>query len=89
MMTQISIDGFARAREAAGRLLEQLGLENYLYKIGPNDEGWRLRVDFAFEGGWKSVTVLLDAERLLASTTDPQASRKMLAELRRALGVRD
>lgn len=87
-MTQISIDCLVRAREAAESLLEQLGLANYLYKIDPSDEGWRLRVDFELEGCWKSVTVMLDAERLLASTTDPRISRQMLAELRRLLGVR-
>lgn len=87
-MTQISIDGLDRAREAAGRLLEQLGLANFLYKIDPNDDGWRLQVDFDIEGCWKSVTVELDAKRLLASTTDPRLSRQLRAELRRALGVR-
>lgn len=87
-MTQISIDGLDRAREAAGRLLEQLGLTNYLYEVSPNNGDWRLRVDFDFEGGWKSVTAMLDAQRLLASTSDPQMSQQMLAELRRALGVR-
>lgn len=87
-MTQISIDGLNRARETAGRLLEQLGLANYLYEISPSDGNWRLRVDFDFEGGWKSVTVVLDAQRLLASTSDPRISRQLLAELGCALGVR-
>lgn len=88
-MTEISIDGLARAREAAGRLLEQLGLANYLYQVGPKDGGWRLQIDFEFEGCWKSVTVMMDAERLLASSTDPQITRQLLAELSQALGVRD
>ncbi len=68
------------AKEATAILLEQIGLEAYLFEIEPRDGRWQLKVDCAIEDGWQAVTLAVDKGLLLASRTDAAARRQLLAQ---------
>lgn len=73
----------SRAREAAGALLEEVGLENFLFSVDPREEGWEIKVEHPVAEGWERVTIPIDRDLLIASGTDGSA-RKALADSWRA-----
>ena len=78
----LSIAELARAREATTGLLEELGLEAYLFEIQPRDELWEVKVDCAMrkDGQWESVSLRVPREILAGG--DDGARRQLLAEWR-------
>ncbi len=66
-----------RAREAAGAVLEEVGLDNYLFSVDPREEGWEIRVEHPVREGWEQVRMPIDRELLLASRTDRNARRQL------------
>jgi hypothetical protein len=75
-----------RARDAAQRLLDHLGLESYLFEVEPAPEAWYLRVECAVEGGWRTARLDLDKQALLASAADVEIYRRLLEQWRQRLG---
>jgi hypothetical protein len=71
------------AREAAFALLEEVGLDNYLFALDPRDDVWEVKVEHAVQDGWASVTLPVEAELLLATRHD-HAARERLARSWRA-----
>lgn len=67
------------AREAAREVLEEVGLDNYLFTVDPREEGWELKVEHPVSEGWQTVTMPVDRELLLASRTD-RSARRLLAQ---------
>lgn len=80
----ISITELARAREASAALLDELGLDAYLFEVEPRDELWELKVECAVtaEGAWESITLPVAKEMLLASQDDASIRQRILAEWR-------
>ena len=78
----LSIAELARARETIAGLLEELGLETYLFEVEPRNEQWELKVDcvMAADGAWESVTLRVPREALLTSQDDAALRRRLLAE---------
>lgn len=56
-----------RAKEAAEALLDELGIDAYLFEVEPRNGPWLLKVDCAIEDGWQSTAVPFDKDDLLAS----------------------
>ncbi len=73
------------AREAASAVLEEAGLDNYLFSVEPRDEDWDLRVEHPVREGWESVTLPVDGRLLLASRTDRDARRRLAQSFRKRL----
>ena len=67
-----------RVTDAAGALLEELGLDAYLFAIEPREDDWELKLECAFKDGWQTVTLPVDVELLLASRTDNAARARLL-----------
>ena len=82
-----SLTELTNAKEAAARLLEQLGLEAYLFEIEPGEERWHLQVECAIDGGWQSTTLPVDKALLLASREDTAAQNQLLAQWRERLAA--
>lgn len=59
-------------------LLERLGLEAYLFEVEPREGPWEVRIDCAMSGGWQSVNLAVEKERLLASRHDDAICRELL-----------
>ena len=72
----------ARTREVVNAMLEQLGLETYLFEVEPRDGMWEVRVECATAAGeWQSIAVPLDHAELAASFSDDAARKRVLAKL--------
>ena len=73
------------AREATFALLEEVGLDNYLFSVDPADSGWEVKVEHPISEGWASVTLPVEADVLLASRTDRDARRRIVQSWRARL----
>ena len=73
------------AREAAFALLEEVGLDNYLFAVDPGEDGWEVKVEHPVSEGWASVTLPVDADLLLASRTDRDTRRRIVQRWRERL----
>jgi hypothetical protein len=78
-------ENLIRAREIVAGLLDQLELDAYLFGVEPKDERWEVRVEYAATDGWRTSTIMLDDDSLLASSRDPAGRRKALDSFRQAL----
>jgi len=75
------------AREATVAVLEEVGLENYLFSVDPREEGWELKIEHPVPEGWERVTMPIDRDLLLASRTDRNARRRLAQCWRERLAV--
>lgn len=69
------------ARERINGVLEQLGVDAYLFEVEPRGDGWELKVECAIDEGWGSFSVAL-SELLLS---DAAARAVLLEQCQRAL----
>ncbi len=74
-----------RARETTTRVLEELGLESYVFQIEPGEGGWELKMECSMVGGWGTLSLPIDKESLLAGSHDEAAYRRLREGLRRRL----
>jgi hypothetical protein len=76
----------AKARGLTAELLEELQLGDYLFELDAFEDDWQLRLDCASAGGWTSLRLPIDRERLLASAdAGSEARRTLLDEWRQRL----
>jgi hypothetical protein len=80
----LSMIDLAQARGVIIGLLDEIGLEAYLFEIEPKNAQWELKLECAMEAqeGWESITVEVSRDILLSSRNDP-AARERLARLLR------
>jgi hypothetical protein len=72
----------AKSREVINDMLEQLGLQTYLFEVEPREGMWEVRVECATAAGeWQSIAVPLDPAELAASLSDDAARKRVLAKL--------
>lgn len=82
----LSITELARAREATAALLEELGLEAYLFEVESGEGQWSVRIDCALDGDvWQSITLPAPKEMLLTTSGDAAAHARILEDWRRRL----
>ena len=70
------------ARQAASLILEQLGIEAYLFEIEPKEETWELRVECATTDGWQSLILPVEEKLLLTSQQDAVARNQLREQWR-------
>lgn len=71
-----------RATEAARALLEELGLEAYLFAIEPREGDWELKLECALKEGWQTIALPVELDLLLASRTESGARARLLQSWR-------
>jgi hypothetical protein len=77
----------ARSRDVIDQMLEQLGLQTYLFEVEPREGAWEVRVECATpEGEWQSVTIPVDQAQLKASLHDGAAREELMARLASHVG---
>lgn len=76
-----------QAREAAAELLEELGLDAYLFEVEPRNSQWELRVECAIEEGWETMTLSVPKVLLLAGRNDAAARQRLLTDWRERLAA--
>lgn len=78
----ISTQALTQAKEATAGLLEQLGLEAYLFEVEPREGPWEIHVDCALADGWQSLTLPVDVARLLGTRSDETLRSQVLNDWR-------
>ncbi|MCW8195151.1 hypothetical protein F6455_10170 [Proteobacteria bacterium 005FR1] len=75
------------AKEATSELLEQLGLDAYIFEVEPNEGPWEVHVECAHSSGWQTVAIAVDRERLLASRSNEADRQALLDDWRERLSA--
>ena len=83
----ISTRELVEAKDVTAGLLEQLGLEAYLFDVEPRDTAWEVHVDCAIDGAWQSVVFLIDRRLLRASGNDQTARAEVLKDWGERLAI--
>jgi hypothetical protein len=80
---RLTIEELTNARDTVAGLLEEVGLQNYLYEIEPDghsDERWRVRVECETRDGWKMTELRVDRSELERSRSPTSADRTELLQ---------
>lgn len=75
------------AREITAGLLEQLGLDAYLFEVEPRDGPWEVRIECAHTDGWQTVLLAVELERLLGCRSDGAERTRLLGDWARRLNA--
>lgn len=76
----ISTRELIEAKEATADLLDQLGLEAYLFEVEPREGPWEVRIDCGHSDGWQSVTLAVDVAHLLRCRSDATVRAQVLKD---------
>ena len=69
------------ARDAFGAVLAELDLDAYRFAIEPRGDHWEAQVEFATTYGWKTATVEVDDDNLLASLEEDGVRERLVESL--------
>ena len=83
----VSTDELARAREIVNTILDELGLDAYLFGVEPRGDSWELRVECTVEEGWETIEFTESKERLSRSVDDPETQKQLLGAWRTTLSA--
>jgi hypothetical protein len=83
----LSADDLMQAKDAVGRLLEQLGLRAYLFEVEPSGEVWQVRIECATRDGWQTLRMEVDAPRLRDCAADAAVRSEVLRQWRERLAA--
>ncbi len=75
----------AHARQAIASVLDELGLDAYLFEVEPRDDIWELKIECATAEGWGSFTLQLPQRLITAAPGAAQANDPLLQQCRQAL----
>jgi hypothetical protein len=64
-----------------------MGLSAYLFEVEPREAAWQVRVEFAVNSDWQSITLDVDKQELLQSRTERDVFQRLLDEWRRHFAV--
>ncbi len=76
----LSVVEMAEVRELVGYMLEELGLEAYIFDVEPDEPLWELRVECALSEGWQTTTLRVDPQRLRSCREDNVLRQQLLAQ---------
>ena len=74
----LSAEELLSARESANAILEELGLDTYIFEVELQDDAhYELKVECACEsdGGWASISFTIPREKMLAGFVDAEIKR--------------
>ena len=83
---RLSTDELARARRVVGELLDDLGIESYLFEVEPGEGDWELWIECAISEGWSRHRVAVEKDRLLRADDDAAVRRELVRTWEKALG---
>lgn len=83
----ITTRALTEANEATAGLLDQLGLDAYLFEVEPREGPWEVHVDCALGDGWQSLTLPVDMTRLLDTRSNEALRLQVLKDWRARLAA--
>jgi hypothetical protein len=81
----LSVIELAKAKEAIASVLEEVGLEAYVFDLKLQDRPWELHVDCAAAGGWLSLSIPVEVDQLLASRDNDTVRTQLLHDWKKRL----
>lgn len=81
----LTVSQLATAKQAAGDLLEALGLAAYRFEVVPQDGDWLVRLECSVDEGWMSTRLSVAGDLLQQSCTDPAVREQLLDAWRESL----
>lgn len=75
----------AKAREIVKQVLDELGLEAYLFEVEPDEHELEIKIECAMKEGWERVKIPVLKELLLSLSEDSDAYQSLLKEWRGVL----
>lgn len=71
-----------KAKNAVNSLLDELGLQSYLFDVEPRDQQWQVNIECAApDGAWQSIHMEIDKE-LLTNSHEPDSRSKLIEKWR-------
>lgn len=83
----LSMHELAQAREVVTRVLDELGLDAYLFEVEPHQGQWEIKVECAVDDGWESCRLSADREYLLRGIDDAVVHAVLTDNWREALSA--
>lgn len=83
----LSIEELASAREVVAFLLDELGLEAYLFDVEPGEHDWVVAVECATDAAWQRVSLPLDREMVRQCEQPGPARQHILRQWAERLGA--
>jgi hypothetical protein len=84
---EFSVDDLAQMRMAVTELLEELGLDAYLFDIEPHPGQWEIKVECATDNGWGTFQLTAETDYLLHGRDDAVAHAVLLDNWRDSLAA--
>jgi hypothetical protein len=76
---------YAKARDAVGKMLDELRLQAYLFEVEPDEDQVKIKVECALDGEWEAVELRFDSGLVLRAIDEPEAYRSVREGLAAAL----
>ncbi len=76
----LAITELSKARDTVADLLDELGLDAYLFEVAPRDDKWDVKIECAIGQGWETITLSVGKEMLLAISDEPNVRQRLLDE---------
>jgi hypothetical protein len=83
----LAITELAKARDTVAGLLDELGLDAYLFEVDPKDDIWKVKIECAIEEGWETITLSVGKQMLLADLDEVNVREQLLGEWRAKLSA--
>lgn len=82
-----SIAELAQVREVVQTLLDELGLDAYLFEVEPMKEKWEIKIECAVEEGWETFRLTARRDYLLRGVDESVIHEMLLDDWREALSA--
>lgn len=82
---EITSDQVTQAYDTLVALLEEIGLENYLFDVEPREGQWGVNIECAAEDGWATFQLSASAEYIARGKDDAVLHQFLLEEWSEAL----
>ena len=82
---KITTEQLAQARDTLATLLDEIGLENYVFEVEPNERQWGIIVECAVDEGWERVQLKASEDYILRGKDDAILHQFLLEEWSDAL----
>jgi hypothetical protein len=81
----LSMNELAQAREVVSKVLDELGIDAYLFEVEPREGQWEITVECAVADGWETCRLTADKEYLLRGVDDALVHEVLSDNWREAL----
>ena len=82
---QLSIEELARAKETLSTVMDEIGLDAYLFEVEPHEGQWNVVVECAVDEGWQTFNLSASQDYLVRGKDDAIVHQFLVEEWDEAL----